>query len=200
MNVAIALQVEWPLVNGINFIIISVFPKLITFFHPDYFLSRRLVAIIWWTMIICTEIDQHVSITEQQYSTQFYCIYWMLYRDFGNWERPYCHVWDRQWAADTSFAPLAPWMNDKLCSLYFWNMNKVNFFFLARCLYTTQNKTWLLGKIEFLVNSKLHSFTVLTCEIPSWTLKEKFNSSTHPSIYYVPFNIQNLIYLHKCIW
>lgn len=92
------------LVNGINFIIISVFPKLITFFHPDYFLSRRLVAIIWRTMIICTEIDQHVSITEQQYSTQFYCIYWMLYRDFGNWERPYCHLWDRQWAADTSFA------------------------------------------------------------------------------------------------
>lgn len=82
------------------------------FFHPDYFLSRRLVA-IWRIMIICTEIlavEQHVSITEQQYSTQFYCIYYtgVLYRDFSDWEKPYCHVWDRQWAADTSFAPLAP--------------------------------------------------------------------------------------------
>ena len=164
------------IVNGINFIIISLFPKLITFFHPDYFLSRRLVAIIWQTMIICAETDQHVSITEQQYSTQFYCIYWMLYRDFCDWERPYCHVWDCQWAADTSFVPLAPWMNDKVCSLYFWNMNKINFFLPVQCMVFIIMTNKVIHDCLDIWNFSAHVqfdfslIAVLTCEISSGTL------------------------------
>ena len=165
------------IVNGINFILVSVFPKLVTFFSPWLFLEQE---------VSC-------NMTNNDH----------LYRDFGSlrktilpclrspmscWYiiRPISTTNETPW-----ISPSAPWMNDKLCSLYYWNMNKVNFFFLVRCLYTKKNKTWLFGDIAFLFNSILHSLAALTCEIPSWTLKEKFNSSMHPSIMlHLTYNIQ----------
>ena len=82
----------------------------------------------------------------------------MLYRDFQPWGKPYLHTWkitivfhvfeiaNQLLTYHSLFS--VPWMNYNAFS--FWNMNKVNFFLLVRSLYNKQNKTWLLGDMEFL--------------------------------------------------